>query len=295
MVRASKRLSLNGWEARGGLRFAQPFGFVELPGFRRGPAPLVLYLGCPAQPGNARGTAAGTSRAAHGCSTRNVQECAMGKDESKQQQTRPPQKQEHQPGRETPMRPPPKSFAENYVGSGRMQGKTALVTGGDSGIGRATAIAFAKEGADVAIAFLEECEDARLTRQAIERCGRRALSFAVDLGDEEKCKEVVDAVLRTWGRLDVLVNNAGEQHPQESIEQITRAQLEQTFRTNIFAMFYLVRAALPHMKKGARIINCTSVTAYRGSPHLIDYAATKGADYMTGQVLHPNGGEIINA
>jgi NAD(P)-dependent dehydrogenase (short-subunit alcohol dehydrogenase family) len=175
------------------------------------------------------------------------------------------------------MHPPPRSFAEHYVGAGRLTGKVALVTGGDSGIGRATAIAFAKEGADVAIAFLEECEDARQTCAAIEACGRRALAIAADLGDEAACAGVVARVVRELGGLDVLVNNAAEQHPQQSIADISTAQLEQTFRTNLFSMFHCVKAALPHLKTGARIINTTSVTAYQGNPHLLDYSASKGA------------------
>ncbi|MBS1189730.1 MAG: family oxidoreductase [Rhodocyclaceae bacterium] len=189
----------------------------------------------------------------------------------------PPQHQERQPGREGEMQPPPESFARHYVGSGKLQGKVALVTGGDSGIGRATAIAFAKEGADVAIAFLEECQDAHDTREAIEACGRQGISIAVDLGNEEGCKALVEEVVNQFGRLDILVNNAGEQHPQKSISDITAEQLERTFRTNLFAMFYCVKAALPHLRPGARIINTASVTAYLGSPELLDYSASKGA------------------
>lgn len=282
-----------------------------------------------------------------------------------EKQVLPPQHQDIQPGRETKMTPPPASFMEGYIGSGRLQGKVALVTGGDSGIGRAVAIAFAKEGADVAIAFLEECEDARQTCEAIKKAGRRGVSLQADLAREDGCRNVVDAVVRELGALHVLVNNIAEQHPQDSVEAISADQLERTFRTNVFSMFHCVRAALPHLDAGARIINTTSVTAYRGSPHLIDYSATKGAivaftrslalslakrdirvnavapgpiwtplipstfdaqevatfgsetplgrpgqpdevapcyvflasegaAYMTGQVLHPNGGEVIN-
>lgn len=194
-----------------------------------------------------------------------------------EKQTLPPQHQDRQPGLEAEMRPRPQSFAENYVGAGRLRGQVALVTGGDSGIGRAVAVAFAKEGADVAIAFLDECEDARQTHEAIEACGRRALSIPVDLGGEDACRRVVEEVVREFGRLDVLVNNAAEQHPQPSIADIGSEQLERTFRTNFFSMFYCVKAALPHLQAGARIVNTTSVTAYAGSPHLLDYAASKGA------------------
>ncbi len=175
------------------------------------------------------------------------------------------------------MEPRPASFMENYAGAGRLKHKIALVTGGDSGIGRAASIAFAKEGADVAIAYLEETDEAQQTRQAIEACGRRAIAFAGDLGEEEKCRHLINHVISRFGKLDVLVNNAGEQHPQKNIGDISAAQLERTFRTNFFSMFWCVQAALPHLASGARIINTTSVTAYLGSPHLLDYSATKGA------------------
>lgn len=189
----------------------------------------------------------------------------------------PPQHQDQQPGHESEMRPRPASKAEGYVGSGRLLNKVALITGGDSGIGRAVAIAFAKEGADVAIGFFNEQDDARETREAIESCGRRSFSVALDVGREDACRSMVERVVAELGRLDILVNNAAEQHLQKSIEDITTEQLERTFRTNIFSMFHCVKAALPHMKDGARIINTASVTAYQGSPELLDYSATKGA------------------
>lgn len=189
----------------------------------------------------------------------------------------PPQHQDRQPGHENVMQPRPQSKAEGYVGVGRLLDKVALITGGDSGIGRAVAIAFAKEGADVAFGFLNEEDDARETREAIEACGRRSLSVALDVGQEDACCALVERVVAEFGRLDILVNNAAEQHPQKGIEDITAEQLERTFRTNIFSMFHCVKAALPHMKEGARIINTTSVTAYQGSPGLLDYSATKGA------------------
>ena len=263
------------------------------------------------------------------------------------------------------MTPRPQAQRREDRGSGKLEGKRALITGGDSGIGRAVAVAFAREGADVCIMYLDEHEDAKETKRLVEEKGRRCIAIAGDVGDEAFCRQSVEQCVRELGGLDVLVNNAAEQHPQESIEDISSEQLERTFRTNIFAMFYLVKAALRHLKEGSTIVNCTSVTAYRGSKQLLDYAATKGAivaftrslalnlaekkirvngvapgpiwtplipstfppdkvesfganvalqrpgepaevapsfvflasedaSYMTGQVLHPNGGEIIN-
>ncbi|WER48653.1 SDR family oxidoreductase [Cupriavidus sp. WKF15] len=189
----------------------------------------------------------------------------------------PPQHQSRQPGLESAMHPQPDSGADDYVGSARLAGKIALVTGGDSGIGRAVAVAFAREGADVAIAYLNEHGDARETVRLVEDAGRKCLSLAGDLADASHADAVATRVIDTYGRLDVLVNNAAEQHPQPSLEDVDAGQVEATFRTNVFAMFHLTRALLPHMKKGAAILNTTSVTAYRGSAHLLDYSATKGA------------------
>jgi len=180
------------------------------------------------------------------------------------------------PGHETELDPKPE-WQPRYPGSGRLKGKVALVTGGDSGIGRAVAVLFAREGANVAIAYLNEHDDAKLTQQYCEAEGAEVLLSAGDLGDPEHAKGVVQAVIDKWGRLDVLVNNAGEQHPDKDITDITPEQLQRTFQTNIFSMFYLVQAARPHLKKGAAIVNCTSVTMYQGSGGLLDYSATKGA------------------
>jgi NAD(P)-dependent dehydrogenase (short-subunit alcohol dehydrogenase family) len=194
-----------------------------------------------------------------------------------EQQLQPPQHQEQQPGSEEQMTPKPKAEDSNYQGSNKLLGKVALITGGDSGIGRAVAIAFAKEGADMAIVYLNEHEDAEKTQQMVKDLGRNCLPIAGDLGDESFCKQVVQQTIDQFGHLDIVINNAAEQHPQNSIEDITSEQLERTFRTNIFSMFYLTKAALPHLKEGSAIINTTSVTAYKGSPELLDYSATKGA------------------
>ena len=277
----------------------------------------------------------------------------------------PGQTQSTQPGRESEMTPRPQSEKPEHRGSGKLAHKVALITGGDSGIGRAIAIAFAKEGADVAITYLNEHKDADETKAEVEKHGRRCTLLAGDVGDPQVCERWVQETLREFGHLDVLVNNAAEQHPQKSLTDISVEQLERTFRTNIFGQFFLTKAALPHLKEGSTIVNTTSVTAYRGSEQLIDYSSTKGAivsftrslsknlaskkirvnavapgpiwtplipstfpkekvesfgkdvplerpgqpeevapcfvflasedsSYMTGQVLHPNGGELIN-
>jgi len=285
--------------------------------------------------------------------------------QSEPQSQFPPQQQDRQPGRQAEMTPRPRSEDPGHRGSGKLQGKVGLVTGGDSGIGRAVAILFAREGADVAIVYLNEHQDAEETKRKVEAEGRRCVTIAGDVGDEAFCREAVERTVKELGRLDILVNNAGEQHPQDSIEKISAEQLERTFRTNIFSMFYMTKAALPHLKEGSAIVNTASVTAYAGSPHLLDYSATKGAivaftrsldlslaekkirvnavapgpiwtplipstfpkekvekfgsdtpmkragqpeevapcylflasddaSYMSGQVLHPNGGEVVN-
>lgn len=173
--------------------------------------------------------------------------------------------------------PTPELEDSNYKPSGKLEGKTALVTGGDSGIGAAVAIAFAKEGANVAVAFYNQEEDADEIVKRIKELGRDCMEFGGDVGDEDFCKKMIDEIVNAWGHLDILVNNAGEQTPQKSILDITQEQLVRTFQSNIFSMFYLVKAAFPHMPEGASIINTTSITAYKGSPALLDYSSTKGA------------------
>lgn len=273
--------------------------------------------------------------------------------------------EQQQPGHEHKMTPPPSPEKQEQRGSGKLDGRVAIVTGGDSGIGRAVAVAFAKEGADVTVAYLNEHKDAKETQRLVEEKGRRCHLIAGDVGEESFCRRIVDETLHELGKLDILINNAGEQHDRESIEEISEEQLVRTFRTNIFSMFFLVNAALKHLHEGSAIVNTASVTAYRGSGHLLDYSSTKGAivaftrslaqnlaekkirvnavapgpiwtplivstfpkekvekfgkdvplgrpgqpdevapcyvflasddaSYMTGQCLHPNGGEIIN-
>lgn len=197
--------------------------------------------------------------------------------QSQPKQQQPPQQQARQPGVESEMTPRPQSEDPDHRGSAKLLNKVALITGGDSGIGRAVAIAFAREGADVAIVYLNEHKDADETKRLVEKEGRRCVTIAGDVGREAFCQDTVTRTVESFGRLDVLVNNAAEQHPQESISKITADQLERTFRTNIFSFFYMAKAALPHLRKGSAIINTTSVTAYKGSAHLLDYSSTKGA------------------
>src|SRR5687767_12051995 len=197
----------------------------------------------------------------------------------KQEQPKPPFPEQSQPkpGIESRMDPQPEYQAPLYRGSGKLAAKVALVTGGDSGIGRAVAVLFAKEGADVAIVYLNEHEDARETERMVKRHGQKCLLISGDIGYESFCRDAVERTVKDLGRLDCLVNNAAEQHPQEKLEDIDREQLERTFRTNVFSMFFLTKAAVKFMKEGATIINSASITAYEGNPMLIDYSSTKGA------------------
>ncbi|WP_448187531.1 SDR family oxidoreductase [Azospirillum sp. sgz301742] len=196
---------------------------------------------------------------------------------AQQEGRQPPQHQNVQPGHQDAMTPQPASERPEYRGSGKLRDKVALITGGDSGIGRATAILFAREGARVGFVYLNEDKDAEETRRLVQQEGQPCTAIRGDLGDEETCRRVVERMVDEHGRLDILVNNAAEQHPQQKLEDITAEQLERTFRTNIFAYFFMAKAALPHMKEGGAIINTTSVTAYKGNPMLLDYSSTKGA------------------
>jgi len=180
------------------------------------------------------------------------------------------------PGHESQLEPKP-DWEPRYKGSDRLKGKVALITGGDSGIGRAVAALYAREGADIAILYLCEHDDAAKTKEIVEKESRKAIAIAGDIGSKEFCEQAVQRTIDELGRLDILVNNAGEQHSDKDIRDISEDQLKRTFQTNIFSMFFLTQAALPHLKEGAAIINCTSETMYAGSKHLLDYSATKGA------------------
>ncbi len=180
------------------------------------------------------------------------------------------------PGHESKLEPKPE-WEPRYAGSDRLKDKVALITGADSGIGRGVAVLFAREGADIAILYLCEHDDAAKTKEIVEREGRRAITIAGDIGDKQFCERAVKQTVDQLGRLDILVNNAGEQHSDKEIRDITEEQLRRTFQTNIFGMFFLTQAAAPHLKKGSAIVNCTSETMYAGSRHLLDYSATKGA------------------
>lgn len=284
---------------------------------------------------------------------------------SKKRKTRKAASQQKQPGLEYLMEPKPEFASIKYKPSGKLSGKTAIITGGDSGIGRAVAVAFAREGCNTAIVYLNETKDAEFTQNKIKEINGNCILIKGDISSESFCKKAVNECIKNFGSLDIIVNNAAVQYPQDDITKITSRQLEKTFRVNIFSQFYLVKAGLKHLKKNSSIINTTSVTAYRGSGHLIDYSATKGAivtftrslsanlakrgirvngvapgpiwtplipatfppkdvatfgtdvplgragqpeetapcyvflasedsSYITGQILHPNGGEIVN-
>jgi NAD(P)-dependent dehydrogenase (short-subunit alcohol dehydrogenase family) len=188
----------------------------------------------------------------------------------------PPQQQDQQPGIEQEMDPKP-VYDNDDPGLGRLEGKVAVITGGDSGIGRAVAIQFAKEGADVAIVYLNEHDDAEETAAVIRKYGKEPLLIATDVSEEQNCRQIIDKTLKKFSRIDIVVNNAAVQYEQLSLTDISSEQLEKTFRTNIFSFFYLSKFALPHLTEGSSIINTASVTAYKGNPALMDYSSTKGA------------------
>jgi NAD(P)-dependent dehydrogenase (short-subunit alcohol dehydrogenase family) len=188
-----------------------------------------------------------------------------------------PQQQQDQPGLEKEMDPKPEVIRDKYKGSGKLKDKVALITGGDSGIGRSIAVHFAREGADIAIVYLEEDPDAEETKSMVESEGKNCLLFRGDIREEAFCIHTINKTVEEFGRLDILVNNAAEQHESQEVKEVTTEQMIQTFETNIFPHFYFVKQALEYMKPGSAIINSTSVTAYRGSSHLLDYASTKGA------------------
>lgn len=277
----------------------------------------------------------------------------------------PPQHQDHKPGLESEMQPQPVYKKETGIGCKRLKDKVALITGGDSGIGRAISVAFAQEGADVSIIYLNEHKDAEYTKIKVEEIGRRCILISGDVSNENFCKDAIKKTFDEFNQIDILINNAGEIHVQPNIENISKEQLEKTFRTNVFSMFYMTKAAVKYLKSGSSIINTASITAYHASPNLLDYSASKGAvvsftrglsmnllpkgirvnavapgpiwtpfipsaysakevsyfgddvpmgragqpvevapcyvflasddaSYMTGQTLHPNGGEVVN-
>jgi NAD(P)-dependent dehydrogenase (short-subunit alcohol dehydrogenase family) len=206
----------------------------------------------------------------------NVQKKPEKLTEKAQKTKQPPQHQDHQPGVESAMRPRP-DYRPKYPGVGKFRDKVAVITGGDSGIGRAVAVAMAREGAKIAILYLEEHDDAKETMRLVEEEGSQAILFAGDVGDEMFCWESVERVNEEFGRIDILVNNAAEQHEVDDPAELKPEQLERTFRTNVFSFFHMTRACLQYMQAGASIINTTSITAYQGHKTLIDYASTKGA------------------
>jgi len=188
-----------------------------------------------------------------------------------------PAQQQSTPGKESEMQPKVDHGEKSYKGSGKLQGRKAVITGADSGIGRAVAIAFAREGADVLIAYLNEDEDAKETEKWVKEAGRKAVLVAGDIQQEEHCRKIIDTALEELGGIDILVNNAAFQMSHESLQELSAEEIDRTFRTNVFAMFYLCRFAEPHLKEGSTVINTTSINAYKPSPGLLAYAATKGA------------------
>lgn len=188
-----------------------------------------------------------------------------------------PKQEQTLPGHEYKMNPEPEIIRKNYKGSGKLKGKIALITGGDSGIGRSAAVHFAREGADVAIIYLKEDKDAQKTKELVEKEGKECLIISGDLKDSRFCESAVKKCIKTFGALNIIVNNAAVQFPAEELEKVTAKKLHTTFETNIYSYFYITQAALKHLKEGDCIINTSSVTAYRGSEHLVDYASTKGA------------------
>lgn len=214
-------------------------------------------------------------------------------DQKQEKQGFPPQHQSVQPGHQTEMNPPPVSMRANYKGSNRLLDRTAIITGGDSGIGRAVALHFAREGANVAILYKDEDSDAATTVQEMEKWGAQAIAIGGDCRDKAFCRRAVEQVLNRFGDLHILVNNAAEQHPQKDLNDISEEQLRETFETNIFGYFFMTQAALPHLSRGSVIINTGSVTSFRGSPRLMDYSATKGAiqafTFSLAQAVAPRG------
>ena len=188
-----------------------------------------------------------------------------------------PEQQQSEPGLERKMQPSPDHGEESYIGSGKLKGRKAIITGGDSGIGRAVAIAFAREGADVLISYLNEHEDAKDTAGFVEQAGRKAVTMPGDISDEAHCKQLVSRALESFGQIDIIVNNAAFQMSRDSLQEVSSEELDYTFKTNIYPMFYLCKAAEPYLKPGSTIINTTSVNAYKAPPKLIAYSATKGA------------------